>query len=67
MLSEARQESRKQQPQDKPQDEADEDLSGGDGRALTLIHTQGPLLLVVFGLTTATLVLLFELLTSHYF
>ncbi|KAK8374544.1 hypothetical protein O3P69_007813 [Scylla paramamosain] len=67
VLSEARQESRQQQAEDQLPDEADREPADSDGRALTLVHTQGPLLLVVLGLLTATLVLLCELLTRHYF
>lgn len=67
MLSEARQESRQQQTEDQLPEEADAETSDGDGHALTLIHTQGPLLVVLFGLLAAILVLSCELLTRHYF
>lgn len=57
MLSEARQESLQKQPEDKSPDDADE---GGDVRALTLTHMQGPLMLLLLGLSAATFTFLSE-------
>lgn len=59
-MSEARQESLQEQPKDQSRDEALETQTGGDVRALTLTHMQGPLLLLLLGLAAATLAFLLE-------
>ncbi|XP_047482680.1 uncharacterized protein LOC125034746 [Penaeus chinensis] len=68
MLEMARRESRerqRRQQRERPQDE-EEEAEGSEGgiQALTLVHMQGPLMLLLLGLLLGALAFLLEMLTS---
>ncbi|XP_069982151.1 uncharacterized protein [Penaeus vannamei] len=67
MLEMARRESRerqRRQQKEQPQDEEEADGSDGGIQALTLVHMQGPLMLLLLGLLLGALAFLLEMVTS---